>query len=590
MKNILTYFRFSIVRILVLFLFFVFGIYLSSFGQAKRVNFIGVEGLKLSTPKLASDSLAAIQIARRVLLSLHDLSFLAASVDSVHWQKEAVSFFVNPGEEFKWVSLRKGNLTQQEIDAIDFSSKVYLERPFNAKQLQNFYKKAIQYFENNGYPFASISLDSVSVIEKVNLRAALYLEKNKRYLIDSIKVTGNSGINNNYLSTYLGISEGMLYNESKISSIETRLREIPFVSTKQKPQIQFFENSVKVVLDLKKKKASRFDGVIGLLTNEGTGKIEFTGDVDLNLVNAFNKGENFGLNWRKLKGNSQDLNIDFIYPYLFKTPFALDLDFKLYKRDTTFLDLETKLGINYILERGEYVSLFIENKSSTLLSRNTFLNTTNPQIPSLGDVRINSFGISYAGNKTDYKYNPTKGVNFNVLFSAGIKQLKKIAELEEERPTIYDDVKLKTNQYKGKFKTEYYIPIKSRSTIKVANESATIYSENVYTNELLRIGGLKVLRGFDEESINVSSYSIFTLEYRFLLDRNSYFSLFGDQGIYESRSENGYFQDHPFGIGAGISFETKAGIFTFNYAVGKQLENPIELRAAKIHFGFVNFF
>ncbi|MBL4709991.1 MAG: hypothetical protein JKY48_16290 [Flavobacteriales bacterium] len=576
-------------KIFFLFLLF-FGIQLVSFGQAKKINFIGIESLKLSTPKQANDSLSAIQIAREVLQGLHDLSFLSANIDSIKWLTKEIIVYLSPGEKYKWVRLRKGNLSQQEIDAIDFSSRVYLGRPFNAKQLQNLFKKTIQHFENNGYPFASISLDSVSILEKTRLKASLHLEKNKKYLIDSIKITGNSGIDKDYLSTYLGIYEGMLYNESKISNIDTRVREIPFITAKQRPQIHFFENSVKIILDLKKKKASRFDGIIGLLTNEGSGKIEFTGDVDLNLINAFNKGENFGLNWRKLKGNSQDLNIDFLYPYLFKTPFALDFDFKLYKQDTTFLDLETRLGINYLLERGEYVSLFIENKSSTLLSRSTFLNTINPQIPSLGDLRINSFGIAYAGNKTDYKYNPTKGMNFNLLFSAGIKRLKKITELEEEQPNIYTDVELKTNQYKGKLKAEFYIPIKSRSTIKAANQSATIYSENIYANELLRIGGLKILRGFDEESIKVSSYSIFTLEYRFLLDRNSYFSIFGDQGIYESRSENGYNQGNPFGIGAGVSFETKAGIFTFNYAVGKQLGNPIEVRAAKIHFGFVNFF
>jgi hypothetical protein len=49
-------------------------------------------------------------------------------------------------------------------------------------------------------------------------------------------------------------------------------------------------------------------------------------------------------------------------------------------------------------------------------------------------------------------------------------------------------------------------------------------------------------------------------------------------------------RDTPFGFGAGISFETKAGIFSINYALGKQFNNPIELRSGKIHFGIVNYF
>ena len=162
--------------------------------------------------------------------------------------------------------------------------------------------------------------------------------------------------------------------------------------------------------------------------------------------------------------------------------------------------------------------------------------------------------------------------------------------LEEEQAEIYQGVKLNTLQFDGKFSFQYFIPLGGRSTLLTANQSASTYSENLYRNELLRIGGLKLLRGFDEESINVSSYSIFTFEYRFLLDRNSFFSVFTDGGYYESNSIGEYVSDTPIGLGAGISFETGAGIFTFNYAIGRQFGNPLDFRAAKIHFGFINFF
>ena len=53
---------------------------------------------------------------------------------------------------------------------------------------------------------------------------------------------------------------------------------------------------------------------------------------------------------------------------------------------------------------------------------------------------------------------------------------------------------------------------------------------------------------------------------------------------------NGFVADRPFGFGSGMSFETKAGIFSITYALGKQFDNPIKFSSAKIHFGFVNFF
>ena len=563
---------------------------LNGISQKRALSFEGLEGVKIEYSKVLKDSLELRKEVNSVLSQLYSLSYLTATVDTVVKTEQEVTVRITKGQAYKWLQLSKGNIPEAEASEIDLSGRLFLNRSFNANQLNKLFERTIKYYENRGYPFASVELDSLDLNKTGEISAALKVERNKFYKIDSILIRGKTGVSDAYLLNYLGIKPEVPYNEGKIKAIETRIQEIPFIKQTKKSEIQFFEEGVKIILTLEKKKASRFDGIIGLLTSEENGKIELTGDVDLELINSFNRGEGIGLNWRKLKGNSQDLQLSFLYPYLFKSQFGVDFDFKLFKRDTTFIDLTTRLGISYLLERGESVSLFLENKSSSLLSRSSFINQTDPSVPSLGDVRVNSFGIAYTRKRTDYKYNPTRGLNLFTTFSAGKKRLEPIKSLQEENPNLYNGVDLTTNQYNGKIDVELFIPINLRNTIKFGNKSAGIYSENIYQNELLRIGGLKILRGFDEESINVSTYSIFTLEYRFLLDRNSYFSLFSDGGYYENNNVETYINDTPFGIGAGISFETKAGIFTFNYAVGKQFDNPIQLRAAKVHFGFINFF
>jgi hypothetical protein len=39
-----------------------------------------------------------------------------------------------------------------------------------------------------------------------------------------------------------------------------------------------------------------------------------------------------------------------------------------------------------------------------------------------------------------------------------------------------------------------------------------------------------------------------------------------------------------------MAFETKAGIFNISYAIGKRNDVNLNLRQAKIHIGYVNFF
>lgn len=567
-------------------------LYLTLPAQEKKA--LTIEGLsseiKIDHAKFVSNLQTAQKEAEKVLQQLYDLSFLSASVDSITEKKEEFIFHLYQGKTYQWIKLSKGNLSELEASKIDLSSRLFLNRPFRPKQLTKLFERTINYFENNGYPFAAVSLDSIEFKENGGLSAALHVNRNTFYKIDSILVKGKSKIKEVFLFQHLDLFPGEPYNEEKIRNISTRIDEIPFVEESRKTETQYFKEGVKIIIHLKKKDASRFDGILGLLSNEDDGSIELTGDVDLNLINSFNRGERIGFNWRKLKGNSQDLNLSLLYPYLFNSPFGLDFNFKLFKRDTTFLDLETRVGINYNLNKGELISIFVSNKTSSLLSRNTLVAQANSTLPALGDVSINSFGVTYGLSRLDYQFNPRKGIAVKTSFSVGRKKIKKITALEEEFPNIYDGVNLNSTQFEGKLNIDYYFPLGKRSTIKIANQSAGIYAENIFQNELLRIGGLKVLRGFDEESITASTYSIFTLEYRFLLDRNSYFSLFSDAGYYENENVENEISDTPLGLGVGINFETNAGIFSFNYAVGKQFDNPIEFRAAKIHFGFINLF
>jgi hemolysin activation/secretion protein len=94
----------------------------------------------------------------------------------------------------------------------------------------------------------------------------------------------------------------------------------------------------------------------------------------------------------------------------------------------------------------------------------------------------------------------------------------------------------------------------------------------------------------DENSIFASFYGLGTLETRFLFERNSSVFLFLDGGYYERSLPEEFQSDFPLGFGAGINMQTRAGIFSLNYALGKQFDNPVNIGNAKIHIGYINRF
>lgn len=515
---------------------------------------------------------------------IHQQGYLLASLDSIVADSSNYTAYFKLGKTFKWSTLSNKNIDEEILSKIGFRDKLYNNKPFNQKQLSNLYKKVIIHYENHGYPFASIKLDSI-IISENELKAQLYIEKNKLYKIDSVLIKGNATISPQYIKNYIGIKDGDLYSEQAIRKVSNKLKELPFVTEEQKWKVIFNEEESKLLLYLKKKQASRFDGVLGVLPDDETGKLRLTGDVKLNLINSFRGGERISFNWRAIQENTQDLKFDLLYPFLFNSPFGFDYNFKLYKRDSTFIDVGNKIGVRYLLKGNNYFSVFFHNKSSNLLSKNN-LNTLTV-LPSYADVSTQLYGIGIFNENLDYNLNPRKGYRVDFNGSLGNKRIKKNPEIDE---SLYQNLKLKTNIYNTELNTDFYLSISKRSVVKLASKNGYTFNENLFENELLRIGGLHTLRGFDEESIFASLYTIQTLEYRFILEQNSYLFAFFDGAYYESDTYDDFVSDRPFGFGAGMSFETKAGIFSISYAIGKQFDNPILLRSAKIHFGFVNFF
>ena len=585
---IFRFFRFRAMRIAFLLLLSVFTCLTSIAQKNYYLEIQSVDGSdvlkKIPYKKQFASKASRDKELQNVLFTCYDNAFLTASFDSLVTDSLFLRAYLNVGDQYKWAYLKKGNVDEGVLSEIGFREKLYSNKPVSFKNVKRVQEKLITYYENNGYPFAAVKLDSIFIANGI-IAAQLKLTKNAEILIDSIVIKGNSKIIPVYIYNYLGIKPGSLYNEAQLKKVNTRIAELPFIRSTKPASIAFSDKFNKLILSLEKKRASQFDGIVGILPDNITGKILFTGDVRLKLQNGLGRGELIDLNWRKLQSQTQDLKVRLVYPFILRTPFGLDYNFKLYKKDTTFLDVNQNIGVQYLLIGGNYVKVFYNNKTSTLLSTKGLEYLTT--LPANADVSTNMYGLGLKYEKLDYRLNPRKGFTILMNASAGTKKIKKNSKLN---PVVYEKLRLSSALYNGDFEGAIFLPIANRSTFKIGAQAAFIYGEATFQNELSRIGGLKTLRGFDEESIYASSFSILTLEYRFVLEQNSYLYVFGDGAWYENNEVSRYVQDTPFGFGAGISFETKAGIFSINYALGKQFSNPIEFRSGKIHFGIVNYF
>jgi hemolysin activation/secretion protein len=171
----------------------------------------------------------------------------------------------------------------------------------------------------------------------------------------------------------------------------------------------------------------------------------------------------------------------------------------------------------------------------------------------------------------------------------GLQQLK-LSGSNAEVYNLYDSIQLLTMQYKLQGNFSYYLNFRKNWVLHSQINTAMLMNQNLFFNELFRIGGLKTLKGFDEQSIFANKYLIGNFELRYLFQQNSGFMIFWNGAWYENAALPQVRVDKPWGVGVGMNIETGAGVFSLYYALGKQLGNEFEFQRAKIHFGFVNFF
>ncbi|MBC7889402.1 MAG: BamA/TamA family outer membrane protein [Ferruginibacter sp.] len=523
----------------------------------------------------------------------------AASVDSFHYDSTFASVLLFLGKQQYLLQLRTGNIDRKALDFSGFSEKNFIDKPVDMARLEGIKERIVNYYEKNGYPFAAVFLDSIQLTSGA-LNASLTVNKGPLYHIDSIRIRGKVKISNSFLQRYLGIPNGSIYNKDKLDQVGKRLLELPYLQEQQPSELMMLGKGSVLDIYLLPKKSSQVNFLVGVLpANSQTNKLQLTGDVNLNLRNALGTGETILINWQQLQISSPRINIGFQQPYIFKSAFGLDFAFDLFKKDSTFLQLNAQLGIQYLLSASQSGKIFFQNQNSFLLGSgvDTNLVKATRQLPLNIDVRAVNIGLDYEINTTNYRFNPSSGNELRLVGSVGIKTISRNNEIltlkdpSFDFSSLYDSIKLRTYQLRAKLMAAHYFPAGKRSTFKTVFNGGIFSSQRIFRNELFQVGGYKLLRGFDEESIYATQYGVLTLEYRNLVGLNSYIFTFMDAAWVKNKYQAININNSFISAGLGMVFETRAGLLNMSFAVGKRNDVKLDLKqASKIHFGYINYF
>ncbi len=544
---------------------FIFFFPILFFGQ--QVNFLEIyKNLELfKAEKINSNRVR--ELVNNILLSEIESGYFTCNVDSINLKNQKLKIYLQTGNLISLNSIKVNlpNSLSLKLREDFISDKTY----FNANDFSEKIKKWIVLMNNNGFPFAEFEFEKSEIINsKINLICNLI--SGPLVKIDSIINPEITKKELQLVYKFTDIRNGDLFELNKIYKISENIKNTGFIEEIRPPAYEFIDNKASIYTYFKPQSKNSINGLVGIQPGENE-TVQFTGNVALNFQNALSYGEVLKFNWRRMFNSSQNLIAELSYPFLFNTNFEVQGGLDMIKKDSSFFNFNSKLIINYKSNSNFSNGFLFTNNNSTNLLEDEYSSTS-----------VNSFGFVTNFKKLDNPFNPRKGFKIKSEIAYGWKETYAI-------DTVANNI-LKSPNFNGNLSFSSYLSLLKRTTFKIKLSGSTIQNNILYENELTRIGGYKTIRGFDEESIWVSSFVLGNFEFRYLIDEKSNVFLFSDFAWTESKTNNFLMEDYFQSFGFGTNISMPNGLLTLIYGLGRKIDNPFLIRTGKIHLGFTSYF
>lgn len=456
-------------------------------------------------------------------------------------------------------------ITTTELQSILGIENKYTPEHFIIKtiNLEDNLNSIIKHLTNKGKTFSHARLKNIHIRNK-EVFADLDLNISQTNHITEIKIKGYKKFPTKFTKHYLRIKKGQILDLKELEEKSARLNNLRFSNELKKPEILFSKDSTIVYLYTQKQKSNSFEGFLGFSTNPQTSKLDFNGNINLQLTNNLNSGEELHIKYQSTENKQKKTNIKLKLPYILNSPFSIEGELDIFKKDSSFTNNSQSIKTKYTATKNIEIGTGIQFNSSNSLIKNN---------PNTEDFKKDSYLLSFNHQS------PNKPNN---LFPNKTKTRLTLS-LSKRKTTLNN-----TSQQSAYISSEYIFTLNHRNSFFLKSESYILISKNILENELHYIGGINSIRGVKENSIPSSQYSIINSEYRIELNKKLYIHTVIDYAITKNNTSNNF--NNLWGFGFGFGLKTNNSLLRFIFANNKSEKEKIQFSESKIHLSLSTFF
>lgn len=516
------------------------------------------------------DTLQTLARFKNCLAKYYQQGYIGARIDSFQHTPLQVVAYGFMGNKYRWTGVKTDSTTDVWLKRVGVNSN-FKEGVVGANVMANAAQKVISRLENSGYPFAYIHFDSTkisgdSVFTHLNINPGPFIKLDTLYILGDVKLTRK------FIEPYLDFKRNNTYSDIQLQNYDQKLANLPFVKLIKPTEVEFIPGKARVYAYLTNSRSSQFSGLVGFSSNPNQKpSVMLTGDVNLRLLNAFRRGETNAIQWQALPKGSQRLNILSEWDYLFGTQMGILANFKLFRSDTTFININPQLSAKFVILQSTFALGFSYKMSKSLVSSNR-----------VGSYTAMLYNVSYA-----YGMLPTlpfANNSFWMKFDLGVGQRTDSQSEFSRESAVVGESSLNILAHTPIYRKLVALKLELRSSsLALLNSSKPL--AGFYENEMYRIGGYNSIRGFNQEEFTTPSFAIGTVELQFRMANTFSLYTFYDQGAAYA-TETIY----PYGVGVGAYIVTAGGLLNLSYALGQRAGTAPTFKGAKVHIGFSALF
>ena len=512
----------------------------------------------------------------------HDRGFYLAGVrlDSATYSDDSSSvdltIGIHEGEEMRISEIRSHGNAAIASGRILESFETHAGGNLRRDVLERDIDALLTSYEKIGHPFARVEVEDVSLDSgsTPGLRIELSIEEGPVVTVDEVTVSGNRETKEGVVIREARVGLHEVYDPVRAGKIRSRLNRLGIFSRVDEPELYLTPRGGGLLIKVEEGTTNTFDGIVGFAPAPHTGGSGiFSGIVNVSMRNLFGTARKLDVHWQREDSETQELAFGYVEPWVLNYPVNLSGSFRQRQQDSTYVGRTVEAKADVLITESLSLSGVVGH-SVTIPSATT---------TAVSNSRTITTGLELQLDTRNDLISPTGGALYHTGYRIGNKKVFGVSEQQagSDGSRAVQKISLDADLFFRTF---------TRQVIAMGLHGRQLTSDLIELGDLYRFGGTNTVRGYRENEFLGSRVAWTNAEYRFLLERQSYFYGFFDAGYFylplPAYVPGPASQQLVFGYGIGVRLATSLGHIGVGIAFGR----GDSFGEGKLHVGLLNGF